>query len=47
MQHGGDPMDVGALGGWSWHDDGGGWYDYDGVYAIWFKGKGKCKGKAM
>ena len=41
MQQGGDPMDVGAVGGWSWED-----YDQDGVYAIGFKGKGKGgKGK--
>ena len=32
MQHGGDPMDVGAVGGWSWCDDAGGGYDQgDGV----------------
>ncbi len=36
MQQGGDPMDVVAVGGWSWED-----YDPDGVYAIGFKGKGK------
>ncbi len=39
MQHGGDPMDVGAVGGWSWED-----CDQDGVYAIGFKVKGKGKG---
>ncbi len=45
MQHGGDPMDVGAVGGWSWYDDAGGGYDQgDGVYAFAFKGKGKGKG---
>ena len=46
MQHGGDPMDVGAVGGWSWQDDTGGGYDQgDGIYAFAFKGKGKGKGK--
>ncbi len=39
MQQGGDPMDMGAVGGWIWED-----YDQDGVYAIGFKGKGKGKG---
>ncbi len=39
MQHGGDPMDVGAVGGWSWEG-----YDQDGVCAIGFKGKSKGKG---
>ncbi len=35
MQHGGDPMDVGAVGGWSWGGDTGGVYDHgDGVYAF-------------
>ena len=27
IQHGGEPMDVGAVGGWSWNDDTGGGYD--------------------
>ena len=37
MQHGGEPMDVGAVGGWSWNDDTGGGYDHgEGIYA--FKG---------
>jgi hypothetical protein len=38
IQQGGDPMDVGAVGGWDYED-----YDYDQdvVYAIGFKGKGK------
>ncbi len=37
MQHGGDPMDVRAVGGWSWGDDTGGAYDQeDGVYASGF-----------
>ena len=46
MQHGGEPMDVGAVGGWSWSEDTGGGYDQgDGVYAFGFKGKGKSKGK--
>jgi hypothetical protein len=45
MQHGGDPMDVGAVSGWSWYDDVGGGYDQeDGVYALGFKGKGKSEG---
>jgi hypothetical protein len=45
-QHGGDPMDVGAVGGWNCNDDTGGGYDQgDGVYAFGFEGKGKSKGK--
>ncbi len=36
---GGDPMDVGVVGGWCWDD-----YDQDVVYAIGFKGEGTCKG---
>ncbi len=39
MQRGGDPMDVGAVGGWSWED-----YDQDGVCAIGLQGNGKGKG---
>ncbi len=40
MQQGGDPMDVGTVGGWSWED-----YDQEGIYAG-LKGKGKrAKGK--
>ncbi len=35
MQHGGGPMDVGAVGGWSWNDDTGGGCDQrDGVLFI-------------
>ncbi len=46
MQHGGDPMDVGAVGEWSWCEHTGeGWDQGDGVYAFGFKGKGKSKGK--
>ncbi len=46
MQHGGDPMDVRAVGGWSWAEDAGRGYDQgDGVYAFGFKGEGKSKGK--
>ncbi len=46
MQHGGDPIDVGAVGGWSWYDDTGGGYDQgQGVYAFGNKFKGKSKGK--
>ena len=46
IQHGGEPMDVGAVGGWSWNDDTGGGYDQgEGIYAFAFKGKGKGKGK--
>ncbi len=45
LQHGGDPVDVGAVGGWSWYGDVSGEYDYDGVIAVGFKGKGKHKGK--
>ncbi len=45
-QHGEDPMDVGAVGGWSWNDDMGGGCDQGGgVYAFGFKGKVKIKGK--
>ncbi len=37
MQHGGDPMDVGAVGGWSWCGDVSGGYDQgDGVCAFGF-----------
>ncbi len=46
MQHGADPMDVGAVGGWSWYDDTGGGHDQgDGVYTVAIKGKGKSNGK--
>ncbi len=46
MQHGGDPMDVGAVGGWSWGEDAGGGTDQgDGVYEFGFKGRGESKGK--
>ena len=38
MQHGGDPMDVGAVGGWDYENYD---YDQDGVHASGFKGKGK------
>ncbi len=38
MQQGGDPMGVGAVGGWSWED-----YEQNAVYVIGFKGT--CKGK--
>ncbi len=38
MQQGGDPMDLGAVGGWDYENYD---YDQDGVYAIGFKGKGK------
>ncbi len=43
MQLGGDPSDVGAVGGWNLREDVGGGYNYDGVYAIGFKRKGKSK----
>ncbi len=46
MQHGGDPMDVGAVRGWSWYDEVGGGYDHEGMWAVGCKGKGKTKGKA-
>ncbi len=29
MQHGGDPMDVGTVGGWGWYDDIGGGCDHE------------------
>ena len=41
MQQGGDPMDVGAVGGYGWEEQ---YFDQDGVYAIGFKGKGKGNG---
>ncbi len=45
-QHGGDPMDVGAVGGWSWCEDIGGGYGQDAcAYAFGFKGTGKSKGE--
>ncbi len=45
MQGGGDPMDVGAVGGWSWYDDVEGGCDHEGVSAVGFEGKGKSKDK--
>ncbi len=46
MQHGNDPMDVGAVGGWSWYGDVSedASEAYEGVYAVGFKGQGKGKG---
>ncbi len=38
-------MDVGAVGGWSWHDDVGGGYDQEAMHAVGFKGKGESKGE--
>ncbi len=45
MQRGGDTMDVGAAGGWSWYVDGSGDSSevHEGAYAVGFKGKGKGK----
>ncbi len=40
IQHAGDPVRVGAIGGWSWHDDVGGGCDHERVY----KSNGTCKG---
>ncbi len=38
MQHGGDPMDVGAVGEWGCHDEAGGGFDQgDGVLCIFFQ----------
>ncbi len=48
MQHGGDPMDVGAVGGWSWYGDvpGDVCGDVTGdVYAVGLKGRGKERAK--
>ncbi len=48
MQHGGDPMDVGAVGGYSWYGDVFGDVYGDApedVYAVGLKGRGKGKGK--
>ncbi len=43
MKHGGDPMDVGDVGGWCWGEDAGGGYDQgDCFYAFGSKGKGDC-----
>jgi hypothetical protein len=46
MPYGGDHMDAGSVGGWSWGDDAGGGHDQGhGVYAFGFKVQGKTKGK--
>ncbi len=45
MQHRGDPMDVGAVGTWSWWGGTAGEYDHEGVCAVGYKGKGKSNGK--
>ncbi len=46
-QYGGDTMDVGAAGGWSWYGDGSGDSSeaYEGAYAVGLRGKGEGKGK--
>ncbi len=44
VQHGGDPMHVGAARGWSWWEGDEGEYDHAGVYSVGFKGKGDGKG---
>ncbi len=45
MQQGGDSVEVAAVGGLSWYVAVNGEYDYDGVSAVGFKGKGKNKGE--
>ncbi len=41
MQHGGDPMDVGVVGGHGWEEQ---YYDQGSVYAIGFQGAGRGAG---